>query len=122
MRRVLSAVSAFILFASAASAQGPGGPGAGGPPPAQGEVRGSVVDADAKTPVARASVAVRSPQGVLITGAIANADGSFRIQGLRPGTYVLRVTYIGYGPKTQEFAVTPDAPTLRAAISKALAQ
>jgi outer membrane receptor protein involved in Fe transport len=77
-------------------------------------VRGTVIDSDANTPVARASVAVRTPQGVLITGAIAGPDGSFRIQGLRPGKYVLRATYIGYGPKTQEFTVTPEAPRVAA--------
>lgn len=115
MRRLLSVVSAALLLAGATDlrAQGPAGPGAG-PPPAPGEVRGTVIDSDSNTPVARASVAVRSPQGVLITGAIAGTDGSFRIQGLRPGKYVLRATYIGYGPKTQEFTVTPEAPRVAA--------
>jgi len=111
MRSLLSSVSALILFAGAASmqAQGPAGPAAGGPPPAQGEIRGTVVDGDANSPIARASVAVRTREGVLVTGAIAGTDGTFRIQGLRPGTYVLRTTYIGYGPKTQEFSITPEA-------------
>ena len=111
MKRILSVVAAILLFAGASSlgAQGPGGPGAGGPPPAAGEIRGTVTDADGSTPIARASVAVRTKDGVLVTGAIAAADGSFRIQGLRPGTYALRVTYIGYGPKIQDFTIAPDA-------------
>ena len=115
MKKLFSAIAGTLLLASASPvlAQGPGGPGAGAQPPAApGEVRGTVIDADANAGVARASVAVRTPQGALITGAIANADGTFRIQGLRPGTYQLRVTYIGYGPKTQEFTVTPAAPVV----------
>ncbi len=115
MKSLLSAVFAFLLLAGAGplSAQGPGGPGgpgAGGPPPAPGEVRGTVVDSDANVGVARASVAVRTKDGALITGAIATSDGTFRIQGLRPGTYVLRVTFIGYAPKTQEFTITAESP------------
>jgi ferric enterobactin receptor len=108
MKKTLSAVfGALLVTAASLGAQTPAGPGAG-PPPAPGEIRGKVVDADAKVGIARASVAVRTPQGVLVTGAIANSDGSFRIQGLRPGAYVLRATFIGYGPKTQEFSITPS--------------
>jgi outer membrane receptor protein involved in Fe transport len=121
MKRTLSALLGLLLAgAGSLSAQAPGGPAAG-PPAAPGEVRGTVIDADAKAGIARASVAVNTKQGALVTGAIANSDGSFRIQGLRPGAYVLRVTYIGYGPKTQDITITPEAPVVAAgsiAISK----
>ncbi|HLM67402.1 MAG TPA: TonB-dependent receptor, partial [Longimicrobium sp.] len=36
---------------------------------------------------------------VLVAGAIARPDGSFHIRGLRPGTYQLRVSMMGYGPQ-----------------------
>jgi outer membrane receptor protein involved in Fe transport len=116
MKRILSAVFGAVLLtgATSLSAQGPGGPGAGGPPPAQGEIRGTVVDADANAGIPRASVAVRTKEGALITGAIASSDGRFQIQGLRPGTYVLRVTFLGYAPKIQEFTITPAAPRVAA--------
>ncbi|MEP6906218.1 MAG: TonB-dependent receptor, partial [Gemmatimonadales bacterium] len=94
-------------------AQGPGQapPGAQQPPAAAGEVRGIVTDVEAKTPIARASVTVRNKVGTaVVAGALAGADGTFRIQGLRPGTYNLRVTYLGYGPKIQEFTIAPAAP------------
>nr|MBA3673014.1 TonB-dependent receptor [Gemmatimonadaceae bacterium] len=52
------------------------------------------------------------PGNVLVAGAIANADGSFRVQGLRAGTYALRVTYIGFGPRVQEFAIIASAPVV----------
>lgn len=116
MKRLVSAVSVLLLSAGAGSlgAQGPGGPGTGGPPPAAGEIRGTIIDVDANTPIERAAVTVRTKDGALITGAIAGTDGTFRVQGLRPGTYVLRATYIGYGPKTQELTIAPNAPRVAA--------
>src|SRR6476469_477383 len=71
------------------------GPGAQAPAPAA-EVRGKVIDMKSDAPIARASVSVR-PKGAttILAGAIANADGSFRVTGLRPGAYSLRVTFIG---------------------------
>src|SRR5688500_19895175 len=108
MKRTLATVFGVLtLTVGSLGAQTPAGPGAGGPPAAPGEVRGTVVDADATVGIARASIAVRTREGTLITGAIASSDGTFRIQGLRPGTYVLRTTFIGYGPKTQEFTISP---------------
>jgi outer membrane receptor protein involved in Fe transport len=94
-------------------AQAPTRPTAAAPlPVSNGEVRGTVVDAAAATPIARASVAVRSkPDAVLVSGAIASPDGAFRVPGLRPGTYTLRVTYLGYGPKLVEFTIS-DAATV----------
>jgi ferric enterobactin receptor len=83
------------------AARGPGGaqiPAAG-----PGEIRGTVVDAETGAPLAAASVAVLSrADGTLVTGAVARADGTFRIEGLRPGAYLLRVSTIGYGPLTTE--------------------
>jgi len=78
---------------------------------AAGEIRGTVTDIEAKTPISRASVTVRNKVGTaVIAGALASADGTFRIQGLRPGTYNLRVTYLGYGPKIQEFTIASASP------------
>lgn len=112
MRRTLNVVLGLLFLAAAApvSAQGPSGPAGPqqAPPAAAGEVRGTVMDADTNQPVARASIAVRTKaSAALVAGAVAKDDGSFRIQGLRPGTYYLRVTSIGYGPvSSAEFSVT----------------
>jgi len=104
--------AALTLTLFAALALPPGGgplqaqtPGRGAPaqPPQSGpgEIRGTVVDAVGGTPVGSASVAVWSrADSALVAGAIARPDGSFRIQGLRPGRYYLRVTMLGYGPQT----------------------
>src|SRR5687768_11812159 len=114
MRRASLVALTLVVVAAVvpirARAQGGPPPGAQ-PPAAPGEIRGVIVDADANAPIARASVAVRTKaDGALVTGAIAGTDGSFRIQGLRPGAYTVRITYIGYGPKVQDVTIAPDAP------------
>jgi outer membrane receptor protein involved in Fe transport len=74
-----------------------------------------VVDAGTNAAVASASVAVRrSADSTLVAGAIARPDGSFRIEGLRPGSYVLRVSMMGYAAQTSTFTVTPAAPRTNA--------
>ena len=108
MKRALFAVLSLLLVsgANSAYAQGPGGP-----PPAAGEVRGTVADAESNSPIKGATVTVRTKgSSTLVTGTIGKDDGTFRIQGLRPGIYYLRVTSIGFGPKTtEEFTITPAA-------------
>ena len=47
-----------------------------------------------------------------MTGAVTRADGSFRVEGLRPGAYYLRVSRLGYTTSTvPQVAVTPSAQT-----------
>ena len=115
MSPTLSAALGLLLAAGSLSAQGPGpgGPGGpGGPPPAgPGEVKGTIVDQKSSAPVARASVTVRNKAtSALVTGAIAGPNGAFRVQGLRPGVYSVRLTFLGFAPKTQDVTITPAAP------------
>ena len=112
MKRILSSLAALLLCAVPLAAQNPGaGARPAGPPTAIGEILGTIVDTASKEPVARASVAIRSQKdSSLVTGAIANPDGSFRIQGLRPGNYYIRLTSIGFKPKSYTFSITDAAP------------
>jgi len=74
-------------------------------------VKGTIVDQKSSAPVARASVTVRNKAtSALITGAIAGPNGAFRVQGLRPGAYSVRLTFLGFAPKTQDVTITPAAP------------
>ncbi len=104
----------LALFATAALAQGapPAPRPAGQRPPAQAgnaEVRGVVREQGGEA-VAGAAIAVRSRRdSALVAGALAGPDGRFRVQGLLPGNYSLRVTRIGYAPRVRPFAITtPD--------------
>jgi ferric enterobactin receptor len=120
MKRILVPALALSLAAGVApiQAQAPGqapGRGAARPPiPAAGpgEIRGTIVDAESNAPLSSASVAVLSrADGSLITGAVTRADGTFRVEGLRPGSYTLRVSMLGYGPQsTEEVAVAAASP------------
>ena len=115
MRPTLAAALGLLLAAAGTlSAQAPGAGAPGGPPPAgPGEVKGIIVDQKSSAPVARASVTVRNKAtSALVTGAIAGANGAFRVQGLRPGAYTLRFTFLGFAPKMQDVAITPAAPVV----------
>ncbi|MFN2635800.1 MAG: TonB-dependent receptor domain-containing protein [Gemmatimonadaceae bacterium] len=116
MKHTLITLLALGLVAvSSTAAQNPGQPPrVMAPPPAgNGEVQGTVLDAPSNTPIPRATIAVRSKKdSTLVAGAIATSDGRFRIQGLRQGTYYLRITSIGYGPRIQEFTIADAAPAV----------
>jgi outer membrane receptor protein involved in Fe transport len=113
MKGTLSAVFGLVI-AAAGSVQAQNAPQArpAGPPPSgNGEVLGTIVDTADKAPVARASITVRTKaDSTLVTGAYSNTDGSFRIQGLRPGAYYLRAVSLGFKPRNYTFEITEAAP------------
>lgn len=83
----------------------PGGPAA----MAAGQLSGTVVT-EGGQPVPSASVSVRDAKGALVNGAMAKPDGSFRVDGLPPGKYAVRVRALGYAPFVKEgVVVTPAA-------------
>jgi ferric enterobactin receptor len=113
MKRTLFAVFALVLGAAGSiQAQNPTQAKPTPPlPTANGEVLGAVVDTANKEPVARASIAIRSKKdSSFVTGAIAGPDGTFHIQGLRPGDYYLRTASIGFKPRSYTFSITDAAP------------
>jgi ferric enterobactin receptor len=114
--KTLPVILGLLLAGSVGSiqAQTPGAPPAGAQPPAApGEVSGIIVADDNAAPVVRPAVAVRSAKdSSMVTGTIGGEDGKFRVQGLRPGTYYLRVSGIGFTPKnTESFTIAPTAQT-----------
>lgn len=113
MRRSAIALGLLVLIGTQnVAAQNPAGPQAGAAPPT-GEIRGRVVEAKSEAAVPRASVALRPKGGTtIITGAIAGDNGAFRLQGLRPGVYTLRTTFIGFSPVVQEVTITPAQPVV----------
>jgi ferric enterobactin receptor len=112
MKSTLAAALGLLLAAGSLPAQGPARGAPGAPPPSgNGEIKGTIVDEKSSAPVARASVSVRvKASGALVAGAIAGPTGTFRVQGLRPGAYAVRVTFLGFAPKMQDVAIAPDKP------------
>lgn len=112
-KHVLSALRAVLVVGglnNELNAQSPQGPGSQ-IPSGIGEARGLVVETDSKQPLANTAVAIRSQKdSSLVSGAMTGADGSFKVSGLRPGAYYIRVTRIGFGPKFQSFLISPTAP------------
>ncbi|HEX8360834.1 MAG TPA: TonB-dependent receptor [Longimicrobium sp.] len=110
--------------AGRAPAGAPGGARPGGMVPQQGgaQLRGVVLDAANGRPLASASVSVWSrADSALAAGAVTRPDGSFRVEGLRPGRYYVRVSHLGHTPATSgDITVAPGAtsaevPALRLA-------
>ncbi|MDH4211351.1 MAG: TonB-dependent receptor [candidate division WOR-3 bacterium] len=66
-----------------------------------GMIAGQVVDAQLGSPLEYANVVLYGSDGKeQITGATTNNDGLFRLTGVRPGTYRLEVSFMGYYPTT----------------------
>ena len=110
MNRILASVLGLALAVgtSAAAAQTP--------PPAPGEIRGTVLDAANNAPLTIASIEVRSRgDSALVTGAVVGRDGAFRVQGLRPGSYFLKVTALGYASQHSDvLTIAAGAPRANA--------
>src|SRR5688572_16094694 len=102
MKTILVAAFAFVVAGGNAVVEAQG-PGRGGQPQAAaaGEIRGTVLDGEGKTPIASASVAVYTKaNAALVAGALTQKNGSFRIEGLIPGTYTVKITMLGYDAHT----------------------
>lgn len=120
-RSITIAITILAVTAQAVTAQAtptpPAGarpmPGAGGPglPQAPGVLAGTVVN-EAGQPVAAASVAVRRLRDtVLVNGAIGQANGTFRVEGLPPGRYSVRIRAMGFAPLIRnDVVITPADP------------
>ena len=69
-------------------------------------VAGTVLDGDDNSPVMQATVQVLSPKdSSMVKGNVTDLDGRFSI-GVRPGKYLLKVSYIGYTPYFQDIELT----------------
>ena len=101
-----------LLAAQAAGAPPANRPGGAPsqPPPAPGEIRGKVVS-ESGTPIPNGSVSVRrGTDTTFVGGALLRPDGSFIVDGLRPGRYSLRVRSMGFAPLVKnDLAITPQA-------------
>jgi len=126
MKRLRGIFLALAAVAAPALADAQNGPPQGartGPPPGAGQqqggtIRGVVRDAATNQPLTAASIGVWSAaDSALVTGGNTRQDGTFRIEGLRPGAYYLRVTQLGYAPQ-RVARVSVSGPTATADVGE----
>jgi len=75
---------------------------------AQGSVNGRVIDKQTDEAMQFVNVAVQTPAGKMVKGAITDATGQFSIGGLSDGTYLLQVSFVGYKTISRKFTLTPQ--------------
>ena len=112
MIRVLITASFAVLYAgnpATGQVSGPPRPVSG-----PGEIHGHLVDSASGRAVTTGSVAVRrAGDSAFVSGALPKDDGSFQVDGLRPGRYSLRVRVIGFAPVVRnDIAITAEHPVV----------
>jgi outer membrane receptor protein involved in Fe transport len=83
----LLATLVFLLFSTALFAQ-----------TGVGKMSGKIIDADTKEPLIGANIILLNTN----LGAATDLDGNYFILNITPGTYEVRVSYVGYAQKTYE--------------------
>lgn len=73
---------------------------------AQGSVKGKVLDKQTDEVMEFVNVAVETPAGKLVKGAITDVNGQFNITGLKDGNYQLQVSFVGYKTVTRQFTLS----------------
>ncbi|HYG49247.1 MAG TPA: carboxypeptidase regulatory-like domain-containing protein, partial [Flavobacteriales bacterium] len=80
----------------------------------EGTVSGSIIDSVSQQPIEYAAVSVISVKDSVVAGGmVTDENGSFKIEKLKPGAYVLRVKYIGYNEKLITDIVLSQASLFR---------
>lgn len=66
-------------------------------------IKGTVVDHQNRLPIEYASIAlINSVEDLVVAGELTNKNGVFTIQNVKPGTYKLKIYFIGYEEKLLE--------------------
>ncbi|MEP7220734.1 MAG: outer membrane beta-barrel protein, partial [Bacteroidota bacterium] len=108
----LSFVAASIVAISGSASAQRRGP-AGGQQGGAGSVSGTVIDGASNQPLSSATVALHNAaDSSLLTGAIAERNGSFLIAGIRPGRYYARFSFVGYAPSFVDLVISPASPEI----------
>ena len=90
----------LLLFASIAMAQFPGAGGNAGGSNIVGKITGQVIDSTTMEPVEFATIALRrSGFDKDIDGTISDAEGYFTIPNVKPGSYDVNISFIGYNTR-----------------------
>ena len=108
LKRALVLCAAIAVTSASTLAQG-------AVPPMQapaGEIRGRLVETASGAPIGAGSITVRRAADTSFAGgALPNPDGSFRVNGLRPGHYTVRFRAIGFAPLVRnDIVISAEQP------------
>lgn len=72
---------------------------------------GEIQDHQTGSAVYGATVSVLAKEdSSLVNGSVTKENGEFKVEGLQPGDYLVRVTYVGYEPLYQQRQISQDQP------------
>jgi outer membrane receptor protein involved in Fe transport len=84
--------------------------GVGGGSTIVGKISGTLIDSVTRQPLSYASVALfRAAGKTPLNGVLTDDKGAFKIDGIHPGEYKIRITYVGYPDKMVSGIITTDA-------------
>ncbi len=74
-------------------------------------VSGTVWDAEVNAPIEQATVQILSlPDSAYINGNVSSTNGRFSLPAVKPGKYLLKVSYVGYSPVWKTLQLTASRP------------
>jgi outer membrane receptor protein involved in Fe transport len=100
---------AIILVGTALGGTVPLAYGQQAPARAAGQLTGTVANSQTGQAIAYASVAVLTEAGTVAAGSVCGGEGQFVLPGLAPGTYTLRISFLGYQELVRPGIVVPAA-------------
>ena len=72
-----------------------------------GDLKGKIVDSSTAEGLIQASVRVLSPKdSTAVKGAVTSSTGSFSIENLKPGKYIVEASYVGYSTEYRNINMT----------------
>ncbi len=75
---------------------------------AQRNITGKVLESDSQEPVAQTTVRLLKKDSTMVTGALTDLNGLFRMKAPAAGTYIVQVTCVGFKPFTKTVKVSAD--------------
>lgn len=78
-----------------------------------GTIKGTVLDSQNSTPIEYASVAfINATNGTVVSGELTNKSGNFSIANVKPGSYKIKIYFIGYEELLMENVTLKDKQNL----------
>ncbi len=105
MKRILTLIIIFSSFLSADAQIGGGAPAAA--PAIVGRISGNVIDSVSKEPMDYTTITLFRATGKSpLTGMLTDEKGNFKLDNIKPGTYRIEISFVGYPTKTVNNVIT----------------